>query len=148
MEQLRQIYREYAERIVEVQKKELPLSGMFGTGGVKDHPLHTYFYENVEKWVDTFATSEPAQAQVKAAVWWILSAANEHPGTLYYWFYLVAQNHAKKLIPLLPAGDREELARWYDQAYPVRDRLPAQKEIYTLLAGNAEKPKKKWKFGF
>ena len=148
MEQLRQIYREYAEKIMEVQKKEPPLSGMFGMGGIKDHPLHMAFYEDVEKWVDAFAASEPEEAQVQEALWWILSAAKEHSGQLCYWFYYVAQSHGKKLIPMLPEEVREEMAVWYDKAYPARDRLPVHREIYTLLSGKAEKPKRKWKLGF
>lgn len=148
MEQLREIYQKYAQEIAAVKEKEPPMAGLFNLGGSKNHPSHTIFYDHVEKWVDAFAASGPDAEQTEEAVRWILSAAWEHPKEPCYWFYFVAQNHAKKLIPMLPPEKRKELAVWYDRAYPVKDRLPAHREIYALLAGNEEKPKKKWKFGF
>ena len=134
LSQLIAYYNAYEEELEELYKNAPPLAGFLGMAGhPKDDRCNDIFYGNVEKWVEEFLAGEPAQADVEVVAEWILKLARIHRNDRTYWFSYAIQTHAKKLIPLMSRDKALELQKYYDEAYPKSERMPAHTEVYKLL---------------
>lgn len=150
MEKLQEIYCAYTETLSKVVKKTSPLAGILGTGGgVKAHPCHEEFYENVGQWVDAFLEQQPEEFTVMEAARFILIAGAAHKGQPTHAMCFAAQGHVTKLIPLLSQESCAALREEYGSLYPESVRLPVNIQVYELLcAGAGVAPKKKGLFSF
>ena len=70
---------------------------------------------------------------------WILRAADGCRDRETYWYMYAAQAHALPLIPGMTQEDCRVLLDWYDGAYPPRDRMPVQEQVYKALKKAARK---------
>ena len=139
MEQLRQIYSRYEEQIRKVYKKSSVLDGLWGMGNdPRNHPCNSEFFENVEQWSQEFVQGKPAPEQALEAVNWILRAPGDDKNAHTYWYYYAAQIHTFDIIPFLNPDDCALLVKWYDEAFPKRDRLPNHIKLYDRLRKRAK----------
>lgn len=134
MQQLKDLYTGYEQNVVKLYKEAKPMDGLFGWGDdPRKDPCHMRFYEDLERWMGDFSAAAPGQEEAFAVVRFVLSAAAEHRETPCYWFMFAAQGLTRDLIPVLSAQQCRQLREFYDEAYPRRDRMPVQKEVYSLL---------------
>lgn len=139
LQQLKDIYVSYTEELAKVVKEAGPMDGLFGWGDdPRKDPCHMRFYENVEQWVGTFLAAAPVQTDVFHAVRYILETPAEYRGKSCFWFMYAAQGLTRELIPMLTPQQCAQLRGFYDEAYPRRDRMPVQKEVYKLLKKGAK----------
>ena len=151
LETLEKLYQDYCEKAEQVRQKASRFAGAFNMGDdPRRHSCHEQFYEDVARWVTAFAAEDPTPEQAEAAVRRILESAAEHRDEDVYWYMYAAQGHAKNLIPRMGAETCGRLAAWYDETYPVLDRMPAQQEVYRLLKKKSgkDKPNSAVKFSF
>ena len=132
MEKLQAIYAEYFKKAADARSKASPFAGVWGMGDdPRKHHCHDAFYEAVEAWVKEFAPAD-AEAALEA-VKYILEAALSRRDEDVYWYLYAAQGLVMPLIPRLRSEDCKALAQWYDKAYPRRDRMPVQQNLFKAL---------------
>ena len=148
LDQLQAYYDDYEEKLRKLYDKMSPMAGVWGMGNhPKDDPCNEVFYENVESWTREFLAGSPSSQEAEDAANWILRLAYAQRNKQTFWFCSAIQIHAKGLIPLMGQGAALELQNWYDEAYPVLERLPIQREVYKALEKRSGKAGAK-KFGF
>lgn len=137
--QLKEIYTKYAEDAARVYKDAKPTDGLFGWGDDpgKD-PCHMRFYEDTERWVKTFLSEDPARHTAYEAARILLETPAAFRENRCFWFMYAAQGLARELIPRLSPEQCTQLRAFYDGAYPRRDRMPVQKDVYRLLKKGAK----------
>lgn len=134
LSQLNAYYDAYEEELMELYQNASPLAGFMGMGGhPRDDRCNDIFYRNIEKWVAEFLNTNPSREDAEAVAEWILKLAQVHRNDKTFWFCFAIQAHSKKLIPLMSREKALELQKWYDEAYPKLERLPAQNEVYKVL---------------
>ena len=134
LSQLCAYYDEYEEKLLKLYEKASPMAGVWGMGNhPKDAPCNEEFYENIETWTREFLAGNPSQQEAEAVAEWMLRLAEVHRQDKTFWFCFAIQVHAKGLIPLMSREKAHELKNWYDEAYPLRERLPTQRDIYKAL---------------
>ena len=145
LDQLFAYYNSYEKELLERYDKASPMAGILGIGQhPKDDRCNEVFYENVQNWTREFLAGSPSQQDAEAAVSWMLKLAQEHRQDKTYWFCYAIQAHTKDLIPMMSQEKALELQKWFDGAYPIRERLPIQQEVYKALEKRSGKsgPKK------
>ena len=136
--ELTALYDTYVQKLEQVRKKASATAGLLGFGeDPRDHSCHDEFYDGVRTWVETFLISSPEQSEIVAATQWLLKMAHQHRGEPTYWYLYAIHAHAEALINLLDPQSCASLRTFYDDAYPVVDRMPVQKKIYKQLACNS-----------
>lgn len=138
LEELRDLYDAYEKKAANVHKNAPRYAGIFGLGNdPRNHACHEMFYEDVGTWVQNFLKEKPSHQETAQAVRWILEAAVlcRNPDICGYFY--AAQGHSVMLIPSLSQEESRELLKWYGQAYPEKDRMPVQQEIFGLLQKQA-----------
>ena len=139
MERLKEIYGKYVQTVAKVYKDAKPMDGLFGWGDdPRKDPCHMRFYEDAEAWVTEFAASGPDREAAYAVVSFLLRTPQAYREKHCFWFMFAAQGLSRELIGLLDAGQCAELRTFYDEAYPKRERMPVQKEVYKLLKKGAK----------
>ena len=135
MEVLKNHCDRYLAEAQEARQKAGLCDGLFGMGkDPRKDPCHERFYQTLEKWSAEFLTLETTAEQKAAAAAWILKAADEHRDEAdVYWYLYAAQIHALPIIARLKQETAKELLQWYDQAYPARERMPVQDQVYRAL---------------
>lgn len=144
--ELQEIYGAYARELAQAHKKSSIFAGLLGQGSMNDprsHVCNKNFYENTERWVDSYSISNPEPSQVFEVCVFMLEAAKISYGKPAYGYHLVTQAHVKPLIPLLTDDDRAALLEKYLKWYPRRLQLPIQLEICDLLADREGKEQSK-----
>ena len=131
------LYEEYIRDAAEIESKASPLEGLFGFNPAsKNHPRHEEFFQECGLMARELAEKGDRE-EAKAAAELILFSAADHRDTISFWYLFAAQQHLSPLIPLLSPGDAKELLDRYDNTYPRRERLPAQKAVYKELKKRA-----------
>lgn len=139
LQQLKDIYQKYVEEVAKVYKDAKPMDGLFGWGDdPRKDPCHMRFYEDVEKWAKAFGAETLTRDRAYEAVRFILETPAAYREKNCFWFMYAAQGHARELIPLLDRTQCALLRDFYDDAYPKRDRMPVQKDVYKLLKKGAK----------
>ena len=132
--QLCAYYDDYEKILLKRYENISPLAGVLGMGNhPKDDPCNTVFYENVENWVKEFMAGSPSQEAVEEVAEWILKLAKAHREEKTYWICYALQGQAKGLIPMISQAKAQELLTWFEDAYPAKEWLPVQEEIYKAL---------------
>lgn len=138
VQKLKEIYSKYVQTVAKVYKDAKPMDGLFGWGDdPRKDPCHMRFYEDAEQWTRDFLASGPARAEVFEAVQFILETPDQYREQHCFWFMFAAQGLTKELIPMLEEGQCAQLRTFYDEAYPRRERMPVQKDVYKLLKKGA-----------
>lgn len=135
IQKLKDRYDRYITEAQEARQKAGLCDGLFGMGNdPRKHPCHESFYKAVETWAADFLKEGPPAEQCAEAAAWILQAADFHREDQdVYWYLYAAQLHALPLIARLAREDAKQLQQWYDRAYPARERMPAQDQVYRAL---------------
>ena len=134
LDQLQIYYDTYEEKLLKLYEKLSPIAAILGSSNhPKDAPCNEEFYESVEKWIREFLAASPTQEEVEKVTGWILMLAKEHREQKTYWFCYALQGLTRDLIPLISQAKALELQKCFDEAYPKREWLPIQREIYKML---------------
>ena len=128
-------YEQYLGEAEKARQKAGICDGLFGMGNdPRKAPCHEAFYDFVGKWVKEFLCMAPTADDCAVAAEWLLKIADVHRGQNDIFGYLyAAQGH---VLPLITRLDRERaraLLDWYEKAYPRRDRMPVQDEVFRAL---------------
>lgn len=138
LQQLRDIYSKYMQDVAKIYKDAKPMDGLFGWGDdPRKDPCHMRFYEDVENWTKDFLSAGVSQQEVYEAADFMLRTPAEHREEHSFWFLYATQGLTREMIPRLSSGQCAQLRTAYDEAYPKRDRMPVQKEVYALLKKGA-----------
>lgn len=139
LKKLEAIYIGYEEAVAAVYRNAKPADGLFGWGeDPQKDPCHMDFYEAVGKWSEDLLAAQPDRETVFRVVKFLLETPEKYRESHCFWFMFAAQGFSRKLIPLLGKEQCAALLAYYDGAYPRRERLPVQKEIYKLLKRSAK----------
>ncbi|MBQ6840398.1 MAG: hypothetical protein IJO45_06865 [Oscillospiraceae bacterium] len=134
MENLRQMYADYLALADKLRKEASVFAGLFGMGDdPRKHPCHEAFYQNVDKWVKDFITSQPAPEQVMEAAKFMLEQPRENTGAEGYWFLFACIGFVRSLIPLMNKEDCNTLAERMSQLYTRAEQMPVQRETLKML---------------
>lgn len=134
LEILKEQYRDYDEKAVQVKKEAKGAAGLWGMGeDPRRHHCHDVFYESVGQWVRDFLNTAPNSQYVMIAAKFILGAAAERREEESFWYTFAAQGHVKPMIAWLNGAQCKELADWYDTLYTKLERLPVQRELYKMI---------------
>lgn len=133
MDELKEIYETYIAQAEECRKSRNPLQALFGLRSAESNPVHTAFYNAVGDWTDHFVAGNPSAQSADEALRWILFSAAEHEKSAAVWYFIAAQGHGKKLIPLIGPEAAKALYEEYKITYPRGRRLPLQDEVLALL---------------
>lgn len=143
MEQLSALqacYARYEETVTRLYREAPAFAGFWGWGDdPRNDPCHARFYEDVGAIAEAIAASGSEEAAVYQAARWLLEAPAKSGSKDAVWFEYAAQSHCGKLIPLLTAEHCAELVRLFEECYPKRERLPAQRELHKRLRQAAGK---------
>ena len=141
LNQLFAYYDAYERELLEKYAKASPFAGVLGMGNhPKDDPCNEVFYHNVENWTRKFLAGTPSQQEAEVAANWMLKLAQVHRDDKTCMFCYAIQSHATGLIPLMGREQALQLQKWYDNAYPSRERLPIQREVYKALEKRSGQP--------
>ena len=132
--ELKARYEAYQEKSRDVRQKAPLFAGMLGLGSdPRRHPCHEEFFEDVIKWTDAFAASEPTAQEAMEVATYILEEPIKFREVDAYWFMFVAIGCIRTLVPLLSKEDCRTLVARFDELYKKRDRMPVQIETYKML---------------
>ena len=139
MQDLKNRYEQYLQEAEKARQKAGLCDGLFGMGNdPRKAPCHEAFYEFVAHWVGACVQTEGDCGEAAA---WLLKIAEAHREEKDVFGYLyAAQGHALPLIVRMDREKAKELLCWYESAYPRRDRMPVQDEVYKALK-KAARPK-------
>ena len=138
VQQLKGIYEKYVQDVAKIYKDAKPMDGLFGWGDdPRKDPCHMRFYEETEAWVSGFLAAEPGNEACFQAAQILIETAASYRGKPCFWFMYAAHGLARDLIPALTPEQCARLREFYDDAYPRRDRMPVQKDVYKLLKKGA-----------
>lgn len=139
IQQLKDIYSQYVADVAKVYKDAKPMDGLFGWGDdPRKDPCHMRFYEDVESWIGSFAAQNPDRAQVYEVVRFLVETPAQYREKHCFWFMYAAHGLLPDLIGYLDRAQCLQLREFYDEAYPKRDRMPVQKNVYKLLKKGAK----------
>ena len=134
-ERFQGIMEQYSEALEKAGKTRRLAGGLFGLGGGPgDDPCHDAMDKQVGELAEQFLADEDALEEAALLVSDILKAEKSREWTpAAKWAVLAIQRYTIPLIPEIGPEDRKELAAWYTDAYPKRQRLPIQKQIVKEL---------------
>lgn len=135
MDEAEKLYREYLDKVTELEASRKPGDGLFGIGkSPADDPCHDRFSEELERLLRRFAALSPGSEEVSRMLAFIYRMPAEHrePASAY-WMLNAVQGFTVQLIDMLSPKDAEKLLNYYVEAYPRVMRLPVQKKVYSAL---------------
>ena len=138
--QLKEMYKDYCEKSLEVRRKAPLFAGILGLGSdPRRHPCHEEFYEAAIAWTDSFVKSQPTQEEAMEVASFMLEAPDAERERDAFWFLWVAVGNIRSLIPMMKPEDCKALAARFDELYKKRDRMPVQVETYKMLVKAGKK---------
>ena len=138
LQQLREIYQEYEEKLAQARKEAGLFSGAFNMGNdPRKDACNQIFYEKVNSWTQEFGAMNPSAREAAQAVDWLLFYPARNRNSDTFWMTYAAIKHCESLLPLLDAGDAKKLYAEFLDWYPRQDRLPVQREMERALASRA-----------
>ena len=134
MEQLKTLYQNYHNQVIEIRNKAHFFDGIMGFGDdPKRHPCHQAFYDAVKAWVDGFAATAPTAEKAKEVASFLLEAPAHNREAESYWFMYANMVFIEPLIPYLNKEDARALAKRMHFLFPRYDRMPAHQAVYKKL---------------
>ena len=133
--EIRSLYQEYLDAAERVERERKPGDGLFGLGKKpSDDPCHERFTTALETALRDFAAPGPDSRQVREVLAHIYEAPVEHrePASAY-WMLNAVHGFTLELIERLSTEDAAALLARYAEAFPRRERLPVQQQVYTAL---------------
>lgn len=133
----------YADYLAETQQLELerkPGDGLLGFGaGPKDDKCHGEFADAVIAVVTKAAEEGISSSQALELLNFIFTSPLQNTDNhLAYWMLMAVQGQMAGIISYLAPNSARQLLRWYKEAYPRRERFPAQKNAIEALKKRAE----------
>ena len=135
MKQLTLLYEAYFEEVRAAEKRLKPADGLFGMGErLANAPCHDAFWKALRAFLEGMDVKE-APGQVGQALDFIYRAPFAYPDVhpSVYWMLLAVQGLTQPVIACLRPEDAQALYRWYQKAYPRRERLPVQNQVLEAL---------------
>lgn len=105
----------------------------------RNHPCHDRFYNAVGETVAQFLQESPSEQDAYAVLCWLLQSASAHKDEPTYWYLYAIHGYALPVIDRVSPADCAEMLAWYENAYPRRDRMPAQEKVRRALKSRAAK---------
>jgi len=134
MEQLKNLYTEYAQKVKEVRKAARPFDGVFGFGNdPRNNPCHEEFFAAGGQWAEQFAAAGPDQAQLLEAALFILEEPLQYKDRECYWYMFASHASLKPLIGVMTPETAAQVLSRFRELYPKRDRMPLQKQLLKAL---------------
>lgn len=134
MEQLKTLYQDYHQKVIDIRKKAHFFDGVMGLGDdPKKAPCHQAFYDDVKNWVDAFASAGPSPEDAQAVASFLLETPAHNREGESYWFMYAAMAFIEPLIPYLCKEDAKALAQRMNFLFPRYDRMPVHQTVYKKL---------------
>lgn len=133
LERVARLYRDYLDQTAQLERERKPFDGILGFGGgPAAHPCHGQFIRHLKQAAE--ALTELPQQELTEILEYIYRAPLEQRNNqLVYWTFLAAHGATLPLIKRLDQARAVDLLKWYERAYPRRDRTPVQQDIVDLL---------------
>ena len=125
----------YARELEAGEKKQRVTDGLFGFGhSLKDDACHDRLDERLEHTVKEIRDAGPSPEEAERAVRLLLKPREkEFPQQSAGWMLRAAERHALELIPFMDAEAANRMLGEYSARYRPWDRLPAQKQVISML---------------
>lgn len=140
LEQVRQLYEDYLTEIQQLEANRKPGEGLLGIGkGPADHPCNDRFVSELETALGELAR-QPDPGQIRPVLEYMYAIPLDYRELkTAYWMLMAVHGMTPELAGRLTAPEAQTLWAWYQEHYPPRDRLPAQKQVLKALkqAGRA-----------
>lgn len=136
LDEARRLYEEYEAKFQAQERKRKPLEGSFGLGGGPgSYHCHDEFVEQVKALLHAPETEALSPEGTRLLLEYIYFAPARHPGgqDAVYWMKLAVHGLTMELLPRLEPEDAKTLYSAYRDAYPRRNRLPAQEALLAEL---------------
>lgn len=133
-EEIQEIYGDYLEKTIQLDRNRKLGEGIFGSAGPKTDPCHGVFADSVKTGLDAAAREEISSAEAREILEYIFKApVEQQKNQLAYWMLLAVHGAALNLAERLDASDAEPLLELYLRLYPKYQWLPVQKQLVGIL---------------
>lgn len=134
MEQLKALYADYQQQVIDIRKKAGLFAGIMGFGNdPKKHPCHEAFYFAVKAWTEAFAATKPSPEEARDVVSFFMETPAHNREEESYWFMYTNMVFIELMIPYLNNTYAKELAKRMNFLFPRYDRMPAHQEVFKKL---------------
>ena len=135
LEEIRQLYADYLERVRQAEQSRKPLEGYLGFGRrLGTDPCHNEFAQALDALLLEIDQGAPASAAVREMLEYIYRAPQAHQKPLaVYWMLIAVHGPTIRLIDRLDREDAQALWTEYKALYQRGDRLPVQKKVLAAL---------------
>ena len=135
IEEIRSLYENYIDKVMELERKRKPTDGLlgFGTSPSQD-PCHDAFADELEKELAAFTAGNPGSAETAEILEYMIRipTSHEEPKSVY-WMLLAVHSLAIDLTKHLDREDAKRLAAIYAKLYPRWERLPNMTKLLKAL---------------
>lgn len=136
LDKLEAFYEGYLSEFRRLEQGRKPLEGAFGLGGgLRNHPCHDKFAQDLEQLLRDFAGQSPSPEEVGQVLNYIYftAPARFQAEPAVDWMLMAVHGLTLELIGLLDAAQAGPLCRAYGSTYPRRRRLPVQNKLFAAL---------------
>lgn len=134
LDRIQGLYADYAAEFQRLEQNRRMGAGMFGLGGgPKDDPCHERFAKDLERLLREGADECPEQAESVLEFIWFASPARPEGWDAVSWMWLAVHSMTVELVGHISPEAAGRLRERYENAYPRRERLPAQKKVISAL---------------
>ena len=140
LDAVRRLYEDYEAKFQAQDQKRKPLEGAFGLGGGPgSYPCHEEFAQRLKELLHGPGTESLDPERTRQLLEYICFAPAKRPGgqDAVYWMKLAIHGLTIDLLPRLEPEDAKALYAAYQNAYPRRNRLPAQETLLAALKKRA-----------
>jgi len=139
LETIQRLYGDYLEKTEELERQRKPGDGLLGMGGGPDQDAcHDKFVGDLTAAMEELSQSGAPSGALRAILEYMYEIPLRHrDNSLAYWMLLAVQGLTAELVSHLGARDASELLRWFRDAYPRFERMPAQKKVLSALKARA-----------
>lgn len=136
LEELQSLYTGYLLKTAQLERDRKPADGLLGMGsGPAADPCHDRFAQELEALLHRMDSLPSSQLfQALSFIYTAPFAHRDNPSA--YWMLQAVHGLTVPLIPRLSPEDAQALRTQYQEDYPRRERLPAQKQVLAALKRN------------
>lgn len=137
-ERIQELYEEYVAEFQELEQERRVGAGMFGlTNGPRNYPCHGQFSKDLERLLKEEAANAAAEEAEQVLEYVYLAPQGRKKQDSVYWMMTAVHSLTEELILRLTPEAAGRLLGQYQDAYPRRTLLPAQKKILSALKDQA-----------